>query len=52
MTEKSAKLKKGQWTACPQEGYPGQCKVAQVFGPDGKSIAVLEDELTKLKDES
>lgn len=30
------------FTASPQDGLPGHCVQAQVFGPDGKSVATFE----------
>lgn len=32
----------GPWTSSGQRGRPGHCFQAQVWGPDGKSLAVLE----------
>lgn len=32
----------GPWTYEPQDGTPGHCLCAQVFGPDGNSIATVD----------
>lgn len=32
----------GRYTAYPQRGTPGHCYLAQVFGPDGKSVATFD----------
>lgn len=31
-----------KYTASAQKGKPGHCYAVQVFGPDGKSVAVIE----------
>jgi hypothetical protein len=32
------KIKSGRYTASEQRGTPGHCSLAQVFGPDGRSV--------------
>jgi hypothetical protein len=32
----------GPWTGTDQVGLPGHCSVAQIFGADGKSLALIE----------
>lgn len=36
------KFTPGPWSPSEQRGTPGHCTVAQVFGPDGKSLAMIE----------
>lgn len=31
----------GPWTAAPQDGVPGNCFTAQVFGPDDREVAEI-----------
>lgn len=33
---------KGDWSSSPQKGIPNHCFQAQVWGPDGKSLALIE----------
>lgn len=42
MTERRPEKKRQGFTAAPQRGTPGHCTVAQVFGPDGRSVLAVE----------
>lgn len=36
------KLKKGKYTSCKQKGKPNHCFCAQVWNPDGTSLARID----------
>lgn len=37
-----AEILAGPWTSADQQGSAGHCLTAQVFGPDGTSIAIID----------